>query len=92
MINKGGIGTLQIVIALLAIIILVELVRRAVGLPIIFVAGAFIAYAAIKTFIENPDIALRHLMQSLYYDVANGLFSTPVYVCTTFIVLFIIIL
>lgn len=91
MINKGGIGTLQIVIALLAIIILIELVRRAVGLPIIFVAGAFIAYAAIKTFIENPDIALRHLMQSLYYDVANGLFSTPVYVCTTFIVLFIIL-
>ncbi len=91
MINKGGIGTLQIVIAMLAILLLVELVRRAVGLPIIFVAGAFLAYAAIKTFIENPDIALRHLMQSLYYDVANGLFSTPVYVCTTFIVLFIIL-
>ena len=38
------IGTLQIVIAFIAIILLVELVRRAVGLPIIFVAGAFIAY------------------------------------------------
>lgn len=91
MINKGGIGTLEIIIALLAILVLVELVRRAVGLPIIFVAGAFIAYAAIKTFSENPDIALRNLMQSLFYDVANGLFSTPVYVCTTFIVLFIIL-
>ncbi len=91
MINKGGIGTLQIVIALLAILILIELVRRAVGIPIIFVAGAFIAYATIKTYTENPDIALRNLMQSLYYDVANGLFSTPVYVCTTFIVLFIIL-
>ena len=85
------IGTLQIVIAFIAIILLVELVRRAVGLPIIFVAGAFIAYAAIKAFTENPDKALRNLAFSLFYDVENGLFSTPVYVCTTFIVLFIIL-
>jgi len=85
------IGTLQIVIAFIAIILLVELVRRAVGLPIIFVAGAFIVYAAIKAFTENPDKALRNLAYGLFYDVANGLFSTPVYVCTTFIVLFIIL-
>ncbi len=85
------IGTLQIVIAFIAIILLIELVRRAVGLPIIFVAGAFIVYAAIKAYTENPDKALRNLMYSLFYDVANGLFSTPVYVCTTFIVLFIIL-
>ncbi len=85
------IGTLQIVIALVAIILLVELCRRAVGLPIIFVVGAFVAYATVKAFAANPDIALRSLMYSLFYDVANGLFSTPVYVCTTFIVLFIIL-
>ncbi len=85
------IGTLQIVIALIAIVLMVELCRRAVGLPIIFVVGAFVAYAAIKAFTANPDIALRSLMYSLFYDVANGLFSTPVYVCTTFIVLFIIL-
>ena len=85
------IGTLQIVIALAAIILLVELVRRAVGLPIIFVAGAFVAYAAIKAYTDNPNTALRNLMYGLFYDVSNGLFSTPVYVCTTFIVLFIIL-
>ena len=85
------IGTLQIVIALVAILLMVELCRRAVGLPIIFVVGAFVAYAAYKTFSSNPDIALRSLTYSLFYDVANGLFSTPVYVCTTFIVLFIIL-
>lgn len=91
MINKGGIGTVQIVIGILAILLLIELVRRAVGLPIIFVAGAFLVYAAVKAYTETPDIALRNLIQSLYYDVSNGLFSTPVYVCTTFIVLFIIL-
>ncbi|MBQ3086793.1 MAG: TRAP transporter permease [Clostridia bacterium] len=85
------IGTLQIVIALIAIVLLAELVRRAVGFPILCVAGAFIAYAVYKAIENNPATALRNLMYSLYYDVANGLFSTPVYVCTTFIVLFIIL-
>ncbi len=85
------IGTLQIVIALIAIVLLAELVRRAVGLPILCVAGCFIAYAVYNAIQNNPTTALRNLMYSLYYDVANGLFSTPVYVCTTFIVLFIIL-
>ena len=85
------IGTLQIIVALVAILLLVELVRRAVGLPIIFVAGAFVVYAAVKAYTDNPNTALRNLMYGLFYDVSNGLFSTPVYVCTTFIVLFIIL-
>lgn len=85
------IGTLQIVIALVAILLLVELCRRAVGWPIIIVAGLFVGYAAINAISKNPDTALRSLMYGLFYDVSNGLFSTPVYVCTTFIVLFIIL-
>ena len=85
------IGTLQIIIALIAILILVELCRRAVGWPIIIVAGSFVAYAAFNAISKNPGTALRSLMYGLFYDVSNGLFSTPVYVCTTFIVLFIIL-
>lgn len=85
------IGTVEIIVALIAIVLLVELVRRAVGLPIIFVAGAFIVYATIKAYTDNPNTALRNLMYGLFYDVSNGMFSTPVYVCTTFIVLFIIL-
>ena len=85
------IGTLQIIVALIAILILVELCRRAVGWPIIIVAGLFVAYAAVNAISKNPGTALRSLMYGLFYDVSNGLFSTPVYVCTTFIVLFIIL-
>lgn len=85
------IGTVQIVIALIAIVLLVELCRRAVGMPIIFVAGAFVVYAVINAVKTNPATALRSLMYGLFYDVSNGIFSTPVYVCTTFIVLFIIL-
>ena len=80
------IGTLQIIIALIAILILVELCRRAVGWPIIIVAGLFVAYAAVNAISKNPGTALRSLMYGLFYDVSNGLFSTPVYVCTTYIV------
>lgn len=85
------IGTVEVIVALIAIILLFELVRRAVGLPIICVVGCFLIYAVYKAFSSNPDKALRNLMYSLFYDVSNGMFSTPVYVCTTFIVLFIIL-
>ena len=85
------IGTIQIVFAILAILLLAELVRRAVGIPILCVAGGFIVYATVKQLLQNPSLTLRNLAYSLFYDISNGLFSTPVYVCTTFIVLFIIL-
>ncbi len=85
------IDEIEVIVALVGIILLFELVRRAVGLPIICVAGGFIIYAFIKAYIDNPNKALRNLMYSLFYDVSNGLFSTPVYVCTTFMILFIIL-
>lgn len=86
-----NIGTTEIVVAIIAIVLLVELCRRAVGLPIIFVAGAFVAYATYYAYTNFPKVALRQLVYELFYNVAGGIFSTPVYVCTTFIVLFIIL-
>ncbi len=86
-----GIGTTEIVVAIIAFVLLIELCRRAVGLPIIFVAGSFVVYAAYYALTNYPKVALRVLVYELYYNVAGGIFSTPVYVCTTFIVLFIIL-
>lgn len=86
-----NIGTTEIVVALVAIVLLVELCRRAVGLPIIFVAGAFVVYATYYAYTNFPKVALRQLVYELFYNVSGGIFSTPVYVCTTFIVLFIIL-
>ena len=88
---RRRLGEVEIVIAIIAILLLVELCRRAVGLPIIFVAGAFVIYGAYTAIETNPNTALRSLMYNLFYDVDNGIFSSPIYVCTTFIVLFIIL-
>ncbi len=88
---RRRLGTVEIIVAIIAIVLLVELCRRAVGLPIIFVAGAFVAYGVYERITANPETALRSLIYNLFYDVDNGIFSSPIYVCTTFIVLFIIL-
>ncbi len=86
----GVIETEQIVVGILAILLLFELCRRAVGLPLMIVVGAFIAYSAIWLYMNNPDTMLRNLIFNLYYNLNCGIFSTPVAVCCSFIVIFII--
>ena len=88
---RRNLGTLQIVIALVAMLLLAELVRRAVGFPILCVVGAFVVYSIYWSVSNNPATALRNIVYNLFYNVDCGIFSTPVYVCTTFIVLFIIL-
>ena len=85
------IGLTEIIIGLIALALLVELVRRAVGLPIICVAGAFVVYAVIWLVQSNPYTALRNLVYNLFYNLNCGVFSTPVTVCASFIILFIIL-
>lgn len=88
---RRNLGPLQLAIGLLAILLLAELVRRAVGLPILAVVGAFLAYCIYWSIKSNPERALINIVYNLFYNVDVGIFSTPVYVCTTFIVLFIIL-
>jgi len=85
------IGTVEIIVGILGILLLAELVRRAVGIPILCVAGGFVIYAVIHLVQNNPATALRNLIYSLFYDLNCGIFSTPVTVCASFIVLFIIL-
>ncbi len=72
------------VMAIIGIVCLFELCRRAVGLPILFVAGGFIAYA----FIYGKS--LGSILYNLFYTT-NGIPGTPLNVCSTFIVFFIIL-
>ena len=69
--------------ALVGILVLFEACRRVVGLPILVVAGGFIAYAFISGY------SLRRIVHQLYYTT-DGIIGTPLGVCATFIVLFII--
>jgi len=80
----------QIVIALIGIIALLEVTRRSVGWPILIVALVFIIYAIVYG-LTNPSMVgrIRYLVRNLFYD-KTGILSTPVNVCSKYIVVFII--
>ena len=81
----------QIIIGAIGILCLLELCRRCVGLPIIFVAVAFIIYA-LTVGLTNPDFfkRLEGLIGKLFYTTTSGILSTPVNTCSKYIAIFII--
>lgn len=80
----------QIVIGIIGILALVEVTRRCVGIPILCVALFFVIYA-LAFGLTNPDFMgrVRYFVRNLYYT-KEGIFSTPVNVCSKYIVVFII--
>lgn len=80
----------QIVIGIVGIAMLIEMTRRCVGIPILCVAGFFIVYALLFG-LTNPDFfgRVRYFIRNLFYT-KTGVFSTPVDVCSKYIVIFII--
>ena len=80
----------QFAIGVVGILSLAEVCRRSVGLPILIVAGCFVAYALIWG-LSNPDFGrrLNMLVRTLFFT-KEGIFSTPVNVCSKFIGVFII--
>ncbi|MBR0400116.1 MAG: TRAP transporter permease [Mogibacterium sp.] len=90
-INQGTHFTaVQIIIGIVAIAALVEVTRRCVGIPILIVAAFFLIYA-LAFGLTNPDFfgRVRYLVRNLFYT-KGGIFSTPVNVCSKYIVVFII--
>ncbi|MCL2244034.1 MAG: TRAP transporter fused permease subunit [Treponema sp.] len=73
---------MDITVGIIGILILAELCRRVVGLPILVVATGFITFAFIDGF------SLRRVIHQLFYTT-DGVIGTPIGVCSTFIVLFI---
>lgn len=80
----------QIIIGIVGIISLAEVCRRSVGLPILIVAGCLILYALIWG-LANPTLSgkLNYSVRYLFYS-KEGILSTPINVCSKFIVVFII--
>ena len=88
---NSSIGPLQVVIGVIAILIMIELCRRCVGVPILVVLGVLLIYAVINqlTFGASFYKAIRTIINKLFYST-NGIIGTPTNVCYTYIVLFII--
>ncbi len=82
---------IHVAIGVVGILVLCELCRRCVGLPILCVAGALIVYTFYNQMSWNPDfmVALRNIIYKLFYTT-SGVIGTPINVCYTYIVLFII--
>lgn len=74
---------LEIVLGVIGILVLAECCRRVVGLPILCVASCFVIYA----FVAGKT--LKSIIYNLFYTT-TGVIGTPIGVCSTFIVLFII--
>ncbi len=83
--RASRINELDIAIAIVGIVLLFEACRRVVGLPIVIVSSIFIAYAF---FVVNRN-PLRIIVYKLFYTT-EGIAGTPLNVCASFIVLFII--
>ena len=74
---------LMVTMAVVAILSLMELCRRCVGIPILCVVGALMVYAF-------STVRFGKVIYDLFYSTGDGLRSTPIEVCAKYIVVFII--
>lgn len=81
--SASKISDIQVIIGIVGILVLMELCRRCVGIPILCVVGVLLVY----TFATG--ISMKRVIYTLFYTT-SGIMSTPVQVCAKFIVVFII--
>ena len=74
--------TFYVVVGVIGILVLMELCRRCVGLPILCVAGVLLIY----TFTQKK---LVQIIYTLFFST-SGVLGTPVQVCAKYIIVFII--
>ena len=72
----------MVLMAILAVLLLMELCRRCVGIPILCVVGALLVY----TF---ATVRFGKVIYDLFYTT-SGVMNTPINVCAKYIVVFII--
>ena len=95
--NKAIIGratrinNTEIILGVIGILVLAECCRRVTGIPILAVASCFVIYAFATNLAKGKPLykVLRSVVYNLFYTT-NGIIGTPIGVCSTYIVLFII--
>ena len=80
-----------IVVGVVGILALIELCRRCVGVPILCVVGALVAYSFYNMLSKGMPLqmVLGRLIYTLFYST-GGVIGTPINVCAKFIVVFIV--
>ena len=77
-----AIGQTEVILGIIGVLVLAECCRRAVGVPILCVAGVFILYAFV-----GRHMSLQLVVYNIFYTT-NGIIGTPISVCSTYIALF----
>ncbi|MEH7438629.1 TRAP transporter permease [Neobacillus drentensis] len=91
--RAGNVTNLDFFVGLVAILLVLEATRRAVGLPITIIAVIFMGYAIfgpyMPGFIAHRGLDLERLVQTMFFTT-EGILGTPIAVSSTFIFLFLL--
>ena len=91
--RSGAFTTVDIIVGVVGILLLAEICRRTVGLPILIIAGIFIAYAYLGPympgFLNHRGYSFKRIVSHLMFTT-EGILGIPMGVCSTFIFLFIL--
>lgn len=91
--SLGKLETMDFWIGLLAVLLVLEASRRAVGLPIAIIAGLFLAYAFygpyMPDFMAHRGQNLESLVNLMFYST-DGILGTPLAVSATYIFAFLL--
>jgi TRAP transporter 4TM/12TM fusion protein len=83
----------DIVVAIIAILLVIEATRRVVGLPIVIIASTFLLYAKLGPympgFLNHRGYSIGRIASHMYYTT-EGILGIPIGVSSTFIFLFIL--
>ena len=89
-----GIATdLEVILAVIAIFVVLELVRRVVGLPLMIVTAVFIAYAFLGPHMPGALVhrgASLGLFARVMYISTDGIFGIPLGISANYVLLFIV--
>ncbi len=91
--RSGNYNTLDIIIAAVAVLMVMEACRRVVGLPIVIIAAVFILFAFFGSylpgFLKHRGYGIERIATHLFYTT-EGIIGLPLGTCATYIFLFIL--
>jgi len=91
--RSGAFTTIDIIVGVIGILLVMEICRRAVGLPILIIASVFMAYAYLGPympgFLNHRGYSFKRIISHLFFTT-EGVLGIPLGVCSTFIFLFIL--
>ncbi len=91
--RSGAFNQIDLIVAAIGIVLVLEACRRVVGWPIVIIAISFILYAyfgaSMPGFLMHRGYSIQRIISHLFYTT-EGIIGMPLGVCATFVFLFIL--